>query len=107
MTGGAILLGDVAAKTDTLHVGCKRCNRAGKYKVATLIERHGRSFPIPVLLDELSADCPKRESVTIYDMCGIFCPGLAEVFGISPGSICKWSQPMEYSELKRRLAFAA
>ena len=89
MTGGAILLGDVAARTDMLHVACKRCNRAGKYKLAKLIEQHGRSFPIPLLLDELAGDCPKRESVTVYDLCGIFCPGLAELFGISPGSICK------------------
>jgi hypothetical protein len=60
-------------------VACKRCNRAGKYKLAKLIEQHGRSFPIPLLLDELAGDCPKRESVTVYDLCGIFCPGLAEL----------------------------
>jgi hypothetical protein len=89
MTGGAIVLGDVADRTDVLNVGCRRCGRAGKYKLTRLIEQHGRSFPIPVLLDELSADCPKGESVTAYDLLWDFCPGLAEVFGISPGSICK------------------
>jgi hypothetical protein len=41
-----------------LVIACGRCNRAGRYPVATLIEKHGRSFPIPILLRTLSADCP-------------------------------------------------
>jgi hypothetical protein len=64
VTGGAILLGDVAARTDMLHVACKRCNRAGKYELATLIEQHGRSFPIPLLLDELAGDWGGRAART-------------------------------------------
>ena len=52
--GGSLTLLDVAGKTDTLVVSCSRCDRAGRYPLASLIERHGRSFPIPALLRELS-----------------------------------------------------
>jgi hypothetical protein len=72
-------LGDVAARTDALEVACTRCDRAGRYPLATLIERHGRSFPIPTLR-AFSEDCPKRFSVSAYDLCGVHCPELARLF---------------------------
>jgi hypothetical protein len=34
---GSLTLGDVAAKTDALAVGCSRCERAGRYPVAKLM----------------------------------------------------------------------
>jgi hypothetical protein len=77
---GSLTLGDVAARTDVLTVACTRCDRAGRYPLATLIERHGRSFPIPALLRALSEDCPKRLYVSAYDMCGVHCPELARLF---------------------------
>jgi hypothetical protein len=89
MTGGSILLGALVGKTDVLNVACRRCGRAGRYSVGKLIERHGPEYPLTILLGELSADCPKKEAATIYDVCGIYCPGLAAVFGIPSGSICK------------------
>jgi hypothetical protein len=48
--------------------------------MATLIERHGRSFPVPELLRELSVDCAKRQSVSQYDLCGVHCPELPAMF---------------------------
>jgi hypothetical protein len=45
-----------------------------------LIETYGAALPIPLLLRTLSADCPKRESVSHYDLCGIHCPGLPALF---------------------------
>jgi hypothetical protein len=77
---GSITLGDVEAKTDVLAVACSRCERAGRYLVAMLIGRHGRSFPIPTLLHTLSADCPKHTSVNAYDACGAQCPELPALF---------------------------
>jgi len=84
MIAGSITLGDVAGRTDTLAVACSRCDRAGRYAVATLIERHGPAFGIPDLLRMLSADCPKRASVSAYDLCGIHCPGLPALFVPDP-----------------------
>jgi hypothetical protein len=80
MTAGAITLADVAARTDVLVVACTRCKRAGQYSLDTLIRRHGPLFGVPALLRHLSADCPRRQSVSAYDLCGIHCPELPALF---------------------------
>ena len=63
-TSGSITLGEAAEHTAVLTVACSRCGRAGKYRLETLIARHGADFGIPDLLRLLSDDCPKRKSVT-------------------------------------------
>jgi hypothetical protein len=68
MPTGSITLGQVAALIPTLNIACDRCERAGKYRLDTLIVRHGAGFGIPLLLSMLSADCPKRASVSAYDL---------------------------------------
>ena len=80
MTGGSITLEQVAGKTDTLLVACTRCERSGCYSMRALIKKFGRHLGVPALLRELSADCPKREAVSAYDLCGIHCPELATLF---------------------------
>jgi hypothetical protein len=45
-----------------------------------LIARHGAAFGIPALLRLLSKDCPKRKSITVYDLCGVHCPQLPSFF---------------------------
>jgi hypothetical protein len=45
-----------------------------------LIARHGEGFGIPELLRLLSDDCPKRKSITVYDLCGVHCPELPSFF---------------------------
>jgi hypothetical protein len=82
---GSITLADVAERTDVLAVACTRCERADRYRLDALIKRHGRLCGIPTLLMKLSADCPKRESVPSYDLCGIYCPDLSELFLGKPG----------------------
>jgi len=37
-----------------------------------------------MLLRHLSADGPKRKSITVYDLCGIHCPDLPALFLKSP-----------------------
>ena len=63
-----------------LAVACNRCERAGKYCLDTWIARHGVGFGIPDLLRLLSDDCPKRQSITAYDRCGVHCPELPRFF---------------------------
>jgi hypothetical protein len=77
---GSITLGEAAEHTAVLTVACTRCERAGRYRLDTLIVRHGEDFGIPDLLRHLSADCPKRRSITVYDLCGIQCPELPAFF---------------------------
>ena len=74
-TSGSITLGEVAEHTAVLAVACTRCERAGKYRLETLITRHGAGFSVSNLLRMLSEDCPKRKSITVYDLCGVHCPG--------------------------------
>jgi hypothetical protein len=70
-TSGSISLSEVSEHTAVLTVACNRCERAGRYNLDTLIARHGAAFGIPALLRLLSDDCPKRQSITIYDQCGV------------------------------------
>jgi hypothetical protein len=79
-TSGSITLGEAAEHTAVLVVACTRCDRAGQYNLDTLIARHGEDFGIPDLLRLLSDDCPKRKSITVYDLCGVHCPQLPSFF---------------------------
>jgi hypothetical protein len=79
-TSGSITLGEAAEHTAALAVVCSRCERAGRYSLETLIARHGPAFGIPDLLRLLSDDCPKRKSITVYDLCGVHCPQLPSFF---------------------------
>ena len=79
-TSGSISLSEVSEHTAVLTVACNRCERAGRYHLDTLIARHGADFGIPALLRQLSDDCPKRKSITVYDLCGVHCPELPSFF---------------------------
>jgi hypothetical protein len=83
MTNGSITLFQVAAHAEVLAVACSRCDRAGRYRLDTMIARHGPDFGIPELLRLLSADCPKRHSLSAYDLCGVHCPELPGFFSVS------------------------
>ena len=78
--GGSLTLGDVAARTPLLAVDCSRCDRAGRYSLTLLSDRYGLDYTIPTLLIELSKDCPRRLSLTVYDRCGCRCPELSQLF---------------------------
>ena len=78
---GSLTSRDVAAETDTLVIACGRCDRAGRYPVTTLIEKHGPHHTIPAVLRTLAADCPKYTSLAaINDNCGLHCPELPNMF---------------------------
>lgn len=69
--GGARTLWDLALKgEDRLHIRCTKSERVGRYRVALLIETFGKSRRLPDLLVELSADCPRRQSLSTFDRCG-------------------------------------
>jgi hypothetical protein len=80
MASGSITLDQVATHTAVLAVACSGCDRAGRYGLDTLIADHGPDFGIPELLRLLSDDCPKRQSLSAYDLCGIHCPDLTAFF---------------------------
>jgi hypothetical protein len=51
-----------------VRVKCDKCNRAGQYHTAKLIERYGREMVMPELRHVL-AQCPRRH--TMNDPCMI------------------------------------
>jgi hypothetical protein len=53
-TSGSISLSEVSEHTAVLAVACNRCERAGRYRLDTLIARHGADLGIPALLRQLS-----------------------------------------------------
>jgi hypothetical protein len=43
--GGAIIFSDLIGKLDVLRVACDKCGRAGRYRLARLIDQRGRDGP--------------------------------------------------------------
>lgn len=58
-----------------LRVDCSKCVRRGRYLIVRLLADHGDK-PLPDLLAELSADCPNRDKVGVFDRCGAKYVGL-------------------------------
>jgi len=50
-------LGEIASRTSMLQVACSRCDRRGRYRLDTLIARHGADAGVRVILPALVADC--------------------------------------------------
>jgi hypothetical protein len=57
-------LGEISAHTSMLEVACSRC---GRYRLDALIGRHGADAGVRVIVPELTADCPRRESAALVE----------------------------------------
>ncbi len=77
---GAITLAQVAAKTAMLDIACSQCDRRGRRNVQTLIAEYGAGMGLPELKEMLAKGCPRLESLSIHDRCGVHYPRLAEMF---------------------------
>ena len=58
---GAIIFSDLTGKLDVLRVSCEKCGRDGCYGLNRLIEKRGRDAKLVDWLDELTAECPKKD----------------------------------------------
>jgi hypothetical protein len=76
MTSGAVTLSDVAKRQAMLEVGCRKCDRRGRYRVANLISKYGADASLPELRFALAADCPRSKAFSLYDECGVYYPNL-------------------------------
>ena len=72
----AVTFGEITGKLYRLDVRCTRCDRAGRYRVANLIEQHGADFTLPELRRKLAADCPQAKAHLDRDRCDLVFPGL-------------------------------
>ncbi|MGF7161306.1 dissimilatory sulfite reductase (desulfoviridin) alpha/beta subunit [Rhodoligotrophos appendicifer] len=55
------------------HVRCARCDRTGKYRLATLIERYGPETFCPEVLSRIAreSDCPNVENFDWSKRCAL------------------------------------
>jgi hypothetical protein len=73
-----VTLGQVcAAGVVVLDVACHGCPRRGRYRVTRLIDRHGAGKGLTELRNMLAADCPKRDSTSVFNQCGAYFPKVA------------------------------
>jgi hypothetical protein len=82
MAAGVILLGDVAARTDSITIACRLCPRRGRQRTDRLLRKHGPAMPMPDLLRLLAAGCPRLGSDQITDRCDVHCPDLSGPFAV-------------------------
>ena len=68
----------IADRLSVLEVHCTKCERCGRYRITTLIERYGTDFAGPYLRDKLSVDCEKH-SAAEYERCDIYFPDMLRV----------------------------
>jgi hypothetical protein len=64
---------------DILRIECTRCPRRGRYNVTKLIAKHGRSGNMSKWVNDLKADCPKRDARQLHERCDLVCPDLPKV----------------------------
>jgi hypothetical protein len=72
-------LGHLLGKLTVLRVECSKCGQFGRYPLPRLIEQRGRDVRILDWLDELTADCPRKQSASISDQCRARSPDLPKV----------------------------
>ncbi|MFN8828279.1 MAG: hypothetical protein ACK5W0_00220 [Labrys sp. (in: a-proteobacteria)] len=60
--------------SDIVHIACRKCERAGRYRRRSLIERHG-AIALPDLLRLIATGCPRNIDQG-NDRCGAFYPQL-------------------------------
>jgi hypothetical protein len=80
MPPGVILLREVAARTATIEVACRKCERHGRLRTRRLLAEHGPAVGMPTLLRVLAGDCPRLASAVPIDGCDVHCPDLARLF---------------------------
>ena len=59
---GSLTLAQIANLVTMVEVRCTKCDRYGRYRISTLIERYGADFAGPELWEKLSADCVKHDA---------------------------------------------
>ena len=76
-----LIFGDIERKLDVLHVECTKCDRKGRYSVAILIDKYGRTGDVMKWKEQLNGDCPKRDG-RLNDRCDLVMPDLPKVLSV-------------------------
>jgi len=73
-------LGEISARTLMLQVVCSRCERRGRYRLDNLTACYGADASVRVIVPELTADYPQRESAALMERCDVLFPELPTLF---------------------------
>jgi hypothetical protein len=76
---GSLTPADLVGKLDVLRVACSKCDRAGRYRVARLVEELGADAKLTDWLSKITADCRRKRRNNFGDQCAALCPDLARV----------------------------
>jgi len=60
----------------SVRITCAKCGRQGYYSRDRFVALVGADTELPDALVRISADCPKRQSVTLYEQCTALYPDL-------------------------------
>jgi len=71
---------EIAAHTPMLQVACSRRQRCGRYRLDTLVGRHGADAAARIILAELTAESPQRYAARLMEKCNILFPELLTLF---------------------------
>jgi hypothetical protein len=74
---------EIATRTSMLAVACSRCERRRGYRLAALIARRGADAGVRVIVPELTAGCPRRDSPTLMERCDVLFPEMRTLFPAS------------------------
>ncbi len=75
----AIIFADLLGKLIVLRIECDKCGWSGSYRLAQLIARYGRNEKVFTWIDEITADCPRKQAQRESDPCAAVCPDLPKV----------------------------
>jgi hypothetical protein len=70
-----------------LRVAYSKCERAGCYSVARLIERHGPGIGPPNWKDAITRDRPVRARVGTWNLCAAHYPDAIWASGLTPREV--------------------
>jgi len=76
---GAIIFRDLVGELGVLRIEGPKCGRPGSYRLARLIAKYGIDAKLFDWMDEITADCPRKQARNQFDQCGAICPDLPKV----------------------------
>jgi len=63
-----------------LEIACSKCDRRGYRSLQSLIAEYGPNKGLPDLKEKLAEGCPRLESTSIHERCGVYFSQLPEFF---------------------------
>ena len=72
-------LADLIAETAWMEIDCQRCGRSGRLRLSELFAFHGPDETVWQVVEDTSADCPRKGVTQTYEICQVRCPSLSRL----------------------------